>query len=231
MLVGLKINESVLNELADKKGVLPSMMLMEIANWFKVHHEGVFAIGRDSKYCQQPHFHIHFETTANENAVKAQKSKKIKELQDNGFETGGRTTKLYIPKDIEGASPFVFLAYSCKEEIVYAPKVYLDNPEFNTQRLARLEVKKLSYVKSQMLTEKTKEKKEFKEEMFEYIKEKSKYFEDEHDNELYYVAMVEYLIKQEKYGSLKMCFLKTWFLEYSSKYLGKIPKEIFKLIR
>lgn len=232
MLVGLKINCDVVDKM--------KVTISDIAKWFEAHHKGVYVIGKDTKFMAsaepKPHYHIHFITDATESAVKAQKSKKLKEFQDKGIDTGGRTTKMYIPKEIKEADPLVFIAYAVKEEIIFRHEQY-NTEDFDVLRKTQLEVKKLKSFHTQKEQIKKDEKKEFKDKMFDYINEhldhyaSQKYLSLTDDiHKLVMLLMIKFLKENERYGSLKKCFLEMWYLEYSVKYLGKDEEFLFNFI-
>lgn len=235
--VGLKINKDVVDKL--------NITIKDIADWFTPHHNGVYVIGLDSKYFgtgseSKPHYHVHFFTDSKQEAVKTMKSKKLSELKDIGADTGGRTTKMYIPKEKDGAEPLVFIAYAIKEEVVWCHQDYKTD-QMELLRKTQLEVKKLRSVYQSKEQEKKDKKKDDKELMFEYIKENytnfianneeftNKYGEY-HNHPIVIRLMIQYLVKENRYGSLKKVFLEMWFLEYSCKYLGKTDKDIYAFI-
>nr|UOF81913.1 hypothetical protein [Cressdnaviricota sp.] len=229
MLVGLKINEDVLAK--------TGLTIKQIAEWFTPHHRGEYVIGRDSMFTAgKPHYHIHFITDSTESAVKAQKSKKLSELKEKGIDTGGRTTKMYIPKEIDSADPEVFLAYATKETVVWRHEKY-NNSSFDVKRNTQMEVKKLKHIHSQKQQIKQDEKKEFKDKMFDYIQENYDHYALENDYDIQQtnrtvimLLMIKYLRENERYGSLQQRILENYYMEYFSKYLGKTDKDIFNLI-
>jgi len=239
LLVGLKINKEVIDKMKD-------ISVKDIADWFTPHHNGCFVIGLDSKYFgsskteSKPHYHIHFFTDSKEEAVKTMKSKKLADLKSQGYETGGRTTKMYIPKDKEGADPLVFIAYAIKEQVIWSHDSY-KTEQMELLRHTQLEVKRLRSVYQSKEQEKKDTKKEFKELMYEFIKLNwSEYIQTneglinnygEVDNiETFRRLCIKYLIQEERYGSIKKCFIDIWYMEYLVKYLGGNEENLYLLI-
>jgi len=239
LLVGLKINKEVIDKITD-------ISIKDVAEWFQPHHQGVYVIGLDSKYFgsskseNKPHYHIHFFTDAKEEAVKTMKSKKLTDLKNKGYDTGGRTTKMYMPKDKEGSDPLVFIAYAIKEEVVWSHDSY-KTEQMELLRKTQLEVKKLRSVYQSKEQEKKDSKREFKDLMYDHIKlEWSHYIQinpalmnqygQVNNLETFRRLCIKYLMKEERYGSIKKCFIDIWYMEYLAKHLGGTEEELYSFI-
>ena len=145
--VGLKINADSLKE----------MPLGDVVNVFRPYFlDGRYVVGYDKVYCDKPHYHIHFVTNVAFKTIQQQKLRKIKL---------GRTCKLYTAKEYTDGTDDMWFGYAVKEN--YIEGIYTD--AIKVQAGVQLEVKKLKAHHNQKEKYKKEEKKEFKEEMFDYV--------------------------------------------------------------
>lgn len=236
--IGLKVSCSSVKDLDN---------LFALADDLKSYHLGKFVIGRDSQYCESSHYHIHFwsHKVVSKDAIKVFKSNKL--LKKYNLK---RTDKIYLGQDLPSADKNAWLGYAIKEEIVSITGFDCDHVvAIKKCADTQLEIKKLKAVKSEQIKEKEKEKKQFKEKMFSYISDEYKSFciknfkelEEKYDtksgcvipeNDPYIIKcmIVQFLMENDKYGSIRRIFIDNYYKEYLGKYLGKNCFEIFSLI-
>lgn len=236
--LGLKVSQTTISDID---------MLFKMADVMKSYHGGSYVIGRDSKYCDSPHYHIHFWSvkSVTKDALKVFKSKNL--LKQFNLK---RSDKMYTGQDLPSADKLAWLGYALKEEIISVVGFSDDIQSQIIQHAGvQLEIKKLKKIKSESIQEKEKEKKMFKDKMFDYIKTDYNAFCDKHENELLHkydtkngivipsddryiikCMIVQYLMDSDRYGSIRKVFIDNYYKEYCGRYLGKSCFEIFDLI-
>lgn len=200
--VGLKINEDTLKEMSLEE-------IKEIIMPYVVEER--YVVGYDKVYCDKPHYHIHFVTNVAFKTIQQQKQRKIKL---------GRTCKLYQAKEYADGTDDMWFGYAVKEN--YIEGQFTD--EIKIQAGVQLEVKKLKAHHNQKEKYKKEEKKEFKEEMFEYVKKnydgqfaKKDDYSPEVVNQFGNTAML--IIQYLRQGNRSRC--RSIVERYTIEYLGK----------
>lgn len=206
--------------------------LLEIS---KTYHGDKYVIGRDDNYCDKQHYHIHFfcvkETS--EGAMKTFRSNTIKKT----FPNIGKSFRFYTGKDLPSADPNMWLGYAIKENLIKVSGLEITDDIVVTAK-SQLQIKQMKKVKSEEIKVKDKEKKEFKDKMFEYVNKEVPYYAvgdllDKYDRPTeiaYKLLIVKYLKEQEKYGSMRRCFIDQYYLEYCCRYLEYTEKDILNMI-
>jgi len=148
--------------------------LTDLIDLLKGYHKGLYVIGHDTTYCEQPHYHIHWwcEKEVSKGAVKTFRSTKIK-----GYD---RSLKFYLGQDLPSSDKTAWLGYAVKENVVDIGK-YPDAICSQIQQAAAVqkEIKILKQVHSEKLKEKDKVKKELKDKLFDSIKEDQEAYNDD----------------------------------------------------
>lgn len=236
--IGIKVSQSTVCDID---------VLFGIAAALKTYHNGMYVIGRDSNYCESPHYHIHFWSSKNvsKDAIKTFKCKNL--VKPFNLK---RTDKIYTGKDLPSADKIAWLGYAVKEEIITIDGFPDDiKSQIIHHAGVQLDIKKLKKVKSETIQEQLKEKKQFKDKMFGYIKDEyvsfciknEDYLSGKYDtksgvvipaDDRYIIKcmIVQFLMDNDKYGSIRKVFIDNYYKEYCGKYLGKTCFEIFEII-
>lgn len=189
-----------------------SRTLEKYVDLFSAYHGGKYIVGYDSQLCDSPHYHIHWHS--------------IKEISENAKKTFraeikkamfiSNASKLYFGKDIPDADPECWLAYAVKEQQVLCTVDVSDG--FNSKIGTQLEIKKLKKIKSQSIESDKKVKEEFKDKLFAFVKENLALdYNGNLVSSSIREAIVMFLLKEEKYGSLQPRFIRQYELEYMIK--------------
>lgn len=210
--MGIKINEEDLKD---------TFNLDTIVELTKKFHGGKYVIGYDTKYVEKKHYHIHFYT------IKATTKPAMKTFRSNVFKKKdpllSKSFRYYAGQDLENASPTYWLSYATKETVHRAVGVEI-TPEMDVERGTALEIKKLKKVKSESLADKDSKKKKAREDMYNYINARMGNYVEKIEDKKYteHSAFVElccaYFMSVEKYGSMRLTFIRNYWLEYKCRY-------------
>lgn len=210
--MGIKVNdESLVNGLT-----LDALILLT-----QCYHGGKYVIGHDSLYVEKPHYHIHWLSVkeSSEGALKTFRSNSIKKK----FPDLAKSFRIYYAKDIPSADPMYWISYALKETVVTL-RGYEMTEQMRIDCKSHLEIKRLKSIKSEKLANDQKEKRDFKDKMYAYVTMNlpdihhvcGEYYCKEY--EAFCVTVIEYLASVEKYGSMKLTFLRQYYIEYKLKY-------------
>lgn len=210
--MGVKINEQDLKD---------DFNLDTIVELTKNFHGGKYVIGYDTQYVENKHYHIHWYTK------KATSTSAMKTFRTNVFKKANpelsKSFRYYAGKDLPSASPTWWVSYAVKETVYRAVDIEI-TPEMNIERGTILEIKKLKKIKSESLADKDNEKKNARKDMYDYVNSRMpNYFEKIEDKKYTeYSAFVElcceYFMSVEKYGSMRLTFIRNYWLEFKCRY-------------
>lgn len=213
-------NVKVGDPMGFKVNITTEVVLNSLVDALKTYHGGKYIIGKDTKFVEKPHYHIHWFSVkeVTEGALKTFRSTLKKKLTwlDKG-------DKLYTGQDTESADKDRWIAYAIKEETIDVVGIEVTE-EIKVLSKASLENKRQNKVYSEKKKVEEKEKKQFKDKMFEYIKIHISNFNDINDENYcnekraFDIACIDFLIKEEKYGSMKKIFLGQYYLEWKIKH-------------
>lgn len=216
--IGLKVN---CNEVPD------ATTLDRIVNNLKGYHQGSYVIGKDTKYCEQPHYHIHFwgkmKCKDSKNAKNA-----LKVVRNKYFsEEFSRSLKLYLGQDLPSSDKNMWLGYALKEEIIKIENIEnIDAVKICAG--SQLQIKQMKNVKSEQLKNKDIKKKELKDKILLYIKEKQPSKEDRYGNiepdnseETICKTIIEYFIENDMDGHLQRNIIQRYYKMYIISVLEK----------
>lgn len=160
--IGLKINSSSLG----------NNDIQEIVDALANYHKDKYVIGYDSVYCGQPHYHIHFwchkKKEVTKNALKTFRSDLGKK-----FSYLTKSDKLYLGKNyLENTDILCWEGYAVKEQIIKSCG-YDEDELSSIKEHAGIQngIKKLKNIKSQEIAQVEKQKKDFRQKLFNYIDE------------------------------------------------------------
>ncbi|WP_445772262.1 hypothetical protein, partial [Rheinheimera sp.] len=136
------------------------------------------------------------------------------------------------------ASPTWWVSYAVKETVYRAVGIEI-TPEMDIERGTILEIKKLKKVKSETLADKDKEKKKNRHDMYEYVKYHfPNYYETILDGKMtehavFVELVVQYMISLDKYGGLRMTFIRNYWIEWKCKHSQEIwnPSQVAHYIQ
>jgi len=231
--MGLKVNDFDLDN--DKKTLTNLVALTQ------GYHKGMYVIGHDTKFCQQPHYHIHWwcDKEVSAGAVKVFRSTKIK-----GYD---RSLKFYLGKDSPSSDKECWLGYALKENTHHLGN-YSDEicSQIKEHAGVQREIKKLKQVHSEKKSVEDKVKKELKDKLFEYIvKEKDQYALDNKSEfyntkndiiydyklpDLYRRLIIKYFQKEDKYWYIQKNTIERYLKEYLGKYDKYNEKNFFSML-
>lgn len=210
--MGIKVN------VEDLKEGLTVEKLVELS---KVYHNNSYVVGYDTLYVDKPHYHIHFASAkeTSEGAMKTFRSNVIKKA----FPHISSSLRFYTGQDLPSADICNWYAYALKEQTYLISNIKVTE-QMEIEGKSHLEVKKLKKIHSEKKNNDIKEKKEFKNKMFEYIKKHISNFDDKGDE--YYgneqlafdISCIKFLMEEDKYGSMKKLFLRQYYLEWKIKH-------------
>lgn len=216
--IGLKIN------LVD---VTETNTIDRIVDKLKSYHKGVYIVGKDSKYCDQPHYHIHFwsDKKVTKDALKQFRSKNLKDMMS-------RSAKLYTGAD-DNSQPMAWYGYAIKEELIEAKGLDDNMSQIKIDAGSSLKVKQMANVKSAMLKQNELKKKELKDKLFEYIKANTPIdncgnFIESHESICQLI--IKYFKQEDMYGHLTKTIIERYYKEYCGKHLGKNEEFFYKFI-
>lgn len=152
ILYGLKINEDTL--------IIKNIAIDDIPGLLGITKS--YVIGYDSylSKTQQPHYHLHWSDTRGLHAMQKAKQRLMPDW--------GRTTKMYPAKIKEGADPYAWYGYACKEKLVIASHdLDLEQIKMHAHTQAEFKKSQINYVEKKQ--QKVKEKMTFEEEMFQHL--------------------------------------------------------------
>lgn len=209
--LGIKINDfDLVNGLTLEK-------LIELT---KTYHNDKYIIGRDTLYVEQAHYHIHFYSAkdTSDGALKVFRTNLKK-----SYPHLSKSFRLYTGQDLPSADPMIWIAYAMKEKLVKTSGIEITD-EMVTEAGVRLGLKKLNKVHSEKKANEQKEKKAFKEKMFDYVLKNvpchqqvgEEYYGQE--EEAVKTTLIQFMVDNEKFGSIKEHFLSQYYLEYKAKY-------------
>lgn len=197
------------------------LTLDELVKLTRVYHGGKYVIGYDTLYVEKPHYHIHWfsvkETT--DGAIKTFRSNVIKKK----FPHIPRGFRFTHGKDLPSADPMHWICYAIKEKTIRVEGFDITD-ECKIRAASCLEIKRLKSIRSQKLAIEQKEKKDFKEKMFEYVKQNmpvtqqigEEYYCREFD--AFCVTVIEYMETVDKFGSMKLNFLRQYYTEFKMRH-------------
>lgn len=216
----------------------------------QTYHGNKYVIGRDDNYCEKPHYHIHFFSVkeTSDGAMKTFRTNVIKKT----FPNINKSFRFYVGKDLPSADPNFWLAYAIKENLIKSSDLDITD-DILVSAKSHLQVKQMKQVQSEKIKNKDKDKKEFKDKMFEYIRDnqqsyldtlqESIHFDncgksaveyvnryDEMSPRLYKMMIINYLRQNDKYGSIKRCFIDQYYLEYCCRYLQYDDFQVYNMI-
>uniref|UniRef100_UPI00404AAC16 hypothetical protein n=5 Tax=Pseudomonadati TaxID=3379134 RepID=UPI00404AAC16 len=225
--MGVKINEQDLKD---------DFNLDTIVELTKTFHGGKYVIGYDTQYVENKHYHIHWYTikTTNTNAMKTFRTNVFKKANPEL----SKSFRYYAGKDLPSASPTWWVSYAVKETVYRAVGIEI-TPEMDIERGTILEIKKLKKVKSETLADKDKEKKKNRHDMYEYVKYHfPNYYETILDGKMtehavFVELVVQYMISLDKYGGLRMTFIRNYWIEWKCKHSQEIwnPSQVAHYIQ
>jgi len=230
--MGLKINCFEVNE--------ERTQLTDLIALTKSYHKGLYVIGHDTTYCEQPHYHIHWwcEKEVTKGAVKTFRSTKIK-----GYD---RSLKFYLGQELPSADKCAWLGYAVKENIIEIDK-FPDDIRSQIIKTAEVqkEIKVLKQIHSEKLKEKDKVKKELKDKLFLYIVDNKEHYIIEH-KEMYHNnwgvldsyklpdlirhLIIKYFVQEDKYWYIQKTTIDRYLKEYLGKYENYNEKNFFSML-
>lgn len=238
--IGFKINKSSFDK-------IPNADIYEIADRFNTYHKGKYVIGYDSAYCEQSHYHIHFWSSkkVTKGALKTFRQDVLK----LHYKSLAKGDKLYLGQEIEynDENSYCWEGYALKETIINISG-YTDEEKKNieTHSGVQLGIKKLKKVKSDSIADADKKKKQFKDGLFEYLETQYRSFINDHWEELKDTLLLEnksdlcdtdyrilgymivnYLMDNDKYGSIMKIHISRYLKEYLGKHKKKSCIEIY----
>lgn len=241
--IGLKINFKTIHDLSGQSAF---EVIELIAAEMKTYHKGRYVIGHDTLYCDQPHFHIHMwsDKKVTMDALKQFKAKKLREKYNLT-----KSDKIYLGKDLPSADKLAWEGYACKEKML----IHHGYTEFEISEILRLagtqlEIKRLRKIKSESLEHAQKEKQQFRDKMFNWIKDN---YEDyvsknrqqlsshvdesslEYGGRMPFVVkamIVQFLINNEKFNSLSTGIVNKYYMQFQYKVEGKTSIDILLLM-
>lgn len=187
ILYGLKINEDTLQIKQKSIDEIPTLLGII----------GSYVIGYDSylSKTQQPHYHIHWSDTRTLAAMQKAKQRIMPDW--------GRTTKLYQAKIKEGADPYAWYGYACKEKIVITSyDLDLNQIKMHAHTQAEFKKSQINYVEHK--EKKVKAKLTFEEELFQHLDT--------------YLALTDF-------AQVCACIV-TWVHQVHNKWITKTPLEM-----
>lgn len=215
---------------------LNGVVLNSLIKSLEVYHGGSYVVGKDTLFGVKPHYHIHWYSVkdVSESAIKVKRNSLGKE-----FSWLTKSDKIYTGQDLESANPNQWLAYAIKEKLVENKGIEI-TAEIEKLASVSLETKRQKKVYSEKKALDEKEKKEFKFKMFDSIKKDfpdlesygSEYY-GANEEDVFYELCIGYLMSNSKYGSMKMNFLRQWYIEFKSEHSNDkwSNKDILKFIR
>jgi hypothetical protein len=218
--LGIKVNQDELTE---------GLTLEKVIELTKVYHGNHYVIGYDTLYVEKPHYHIHF-LSAKETSVNAMKTFRSNVIKKT-FPHISKSFRFYTGQDLPSANVSNWFAYALKEQTQLISNIEVTE-QMIIEAKSHLEVKKLKKIHSEKKSNDIKEKKEFKDKMYDYIKKTISNYDDKGDE--YYgnehlafdVSCIKFLMDNEKYGSMKKLFLRQYYLEWKIKHSANRWTEI-----
>jgi len=221
--LGIKINEEEL---------INGLSIDELIRLTECYHGNNYVVGKDTQFCQKPHYHIHF-FSVKDTSLGAMKTFRSNVIKKN-FSHISKSFRFYSGQDLENVDPNLWLAYCIKETQVKVSGHSITD-EILILAKSQFQVKQMKDVHSQKKKIEQKEKMDFKQQMFEYVKANyTKYckendYEDKYGNVCITAVrrlIIKYLREQDKYGSIVKFRIQQYTLEYLGKYCNYSEKDI-----
>lgn len=180
-----------------------------------MYHGGKYVVGKDTTYCNKPHYHIHFHSIKeiSDGTLRTFRSEKFKPYNVT------KSFRLYFGQDLPSADPQLWLGYALKETQVLISGLSITD-DIMAHAKSQLQIKQMKAVHSEKKKVDADEKKEFKEQMYEEVYKR--YMLNPHIDNYGMVTywprdiqpiIIDYLIEHNKVGSIKKHF-------YDSYYIG-----------
>lgn len=189
--------------------------LDELINLLKVYHGGAYVVGYDTSFVDRPHYHIHWFSVkvVSEGALKTFRSTLTKKLTNLT-----RGDKLYTGQDLTAADGDRWIAYAIKENYVKSETIEITEQQKILAK-ASYENKRQNKVYSEQKANVEKEKKEFKNKVYEYVKDNLESYEipDMYKNKVkdtdkVRLLVIKFLMEQDRTGSLKKAFIDNYVM-------------------
>lgn len=105
--MGIKVNESEL---------VNGLSLETLVEMTSCYHGGKVIIGKDTQFCEQPHYHIHWFSVkeTSEGAIKTFRSNVIKK----SYPHVSKSFRIYTGQQLDSADSNMWLGYCIKETLV-----------------------------------------------------------------------------------------------------------------
>lgn len=226
--MGLKVNDDEL---------INGLTLEELVDILTTYHGGSYVIGHDTKYCQKPHYHIHFFSVkdTSDGAMKTFRSDKIKKK----FPHISKALRFYTGQDLKDANPNSWIGYAIKETQIKVSGLTITD-EILIEAKTQLNIKMLKDIHSQKKEIEDKEKKDFRTKIMTYIRDKyndyvREKFPDDFKSGIFeyrYVRLllIKFLREEGKYGTLKKHYLDQYALQFMCEYDNWTEVDIEKFI-
>lgn len=183
----------------------------------KTYHNGVYVVGKDTQFCDRPHFHIHWWTT------KAVTKGACKTFRSTHFKCFGRKSKMYLGQDLPSSDKYQWLGYAIKEHLCTWSGFSNNEKEAITETArTQKEIKLLKKIHSEKKSSEEKIKKDFKLKILDYVNknyhiycDQNGYeYEDGENIKVIRILIIACICENEKYGSLRQHHIKSYVLQY-----------------
>lgn len=210
--MGIKVNE---------EDLVNGLSLEQLVELTELYHGGNYVIGFDTLYVEKKHYHIHWLSIkeTSEGALKTFRSNVLKKK----FPHLPRSFRLSFGKDLPSADPMYWISYAIKENVIRMVGYELTE-QMRIDCKSHLEIKRLKSIKSEQKAVEQKQKQDFKDKMFLYVSQNMP--ETRQIGEEYYcrefdafsVTVIEYMETVDKFGSMKLNFLRQYYTEFKMRH-------------
>lgn len=194
----------------------------------QVYHGDKYVIGRDTNYCEKQHYHIHFFSAkvTSQGAMKTFRSNVIKKE----FPQINKSFRFYAGKDLPSADPNMWIGYAVKEEFVRSSGLEITE-DILVAAKSQMQIKQMKKVKSETIVNQEKQKKEFKDNLLAYVKEHLEKYMGDKEYEYIEECIVQFLMDNERYGSIKCGIIDTYYLMCVVKLKHWTSSQVLNYVR